>query len=168
MADVARAAGMSAGNLYWYFPSKEDLLKEVLASGFGSLTSMTARVASAPDPPAARLRLLVAETQRLYEDQQEFMTVLLSTLENGPESVAELGFDMQAIGAGYHDNLRPLFEEARAAGIVADLPADLLIAFYFSLFNGLLITYTDLWPQLPPSAIAGAVLGAIGFKEKLG
>ena len=34
VSDVARAAGMSQGNVYWYFSSKEELLKAVIRPVF--------------------------------------------------------------------------------------------------------------------------------------
>ncbi|MBE0481128.1 MAG: helix-turn-helix transcriptional regulator [Dehalococcoidia bacterium] len=34
VSDIAQAADMSQGNVYWYFTSKEEVLKAVLAVGF--------------------------------------------------------------------------------------------------------------------------------------
>jgi AcrR family transcriptional regulator len=34
--EIAREAGMSQGNVCWFFKSKEDLLKAVLADGFAA------------------------------------------------------------------------------------------------------------------------------------
>ena len=47
VADVARSAGMSAGNVYWLFDSKEAILEAILAEGFGNVEAMTAEVAAA-------------------------------------------------------------------------------------------------------------------------
>ncbi len=47
-ADIARAAGMSQGNLYWYFDSKEEVLKAILAEGFTALHGLTAEIAALP------------------------------------------------------------------------------------------------------------------------
>ena len=46
VSDVARAAGMSQGNVYWYFSSKEDLLKAVLADGFDRLGNILEEIAA--------------------------------------------------------------------------------------------------------------------------
>ena len=48
VSDVARAAGMSQGNVYWYFASKEELLKALLADGFDRLGEILVESAALP------------------------------------------------------------------------------------------------------------------------
>jgi hypothetical protein len=82
----------------------------------------------------------------------------------GQELIRSLGFDMPEIGGRYHANLRRVFAEARSEGAVAPADPDLLVAFYFAFFNGLLITYADLWPALPPEALREAALRLVGYR----
>jgi len=165
VADVAGAAGMSAGNVYWHFDSKEAILRAILADGFGNVEAMTAEVAAAYGPSRRKLELLVERTLALYDDNAEF-TVILSTLmgRGGRELIRSLGFDLTEITGRSRANLRRVFAEARSEGAVAAADPDLLVTVYLALFNGLLITDGDLWPSLPRDAIHDAALRAVGYR----
>lgn len=163
VGDIARQAGMSQGNVYWYFGSKEEILQAILAEGFGAIEVMTAEVADEPGPARARLDLLITRTLDLYRQHADF-TRILGTLmgQGGQELIRSLGFDMTEIGGSYHANLARLFEQARREGLVADMEPSLHALFYFSLFNGLLITYGHLWAQLDPDVLRQVVLRMLG------
>jgi len=165
VADVAKRAGMSAGNVYWHFDSKEAILAAILAEGFGNVEAMTAEVAAAYGPARRKLDLLVERTLALYEENAMFMVILGGLMgHGGQELVRALGFDMPEIGGRYHANLRRVFAEARSEGAVAPADPDQLVTFYFAFFNGLLITYADLWPALPRDALRDAALRLVGYR----
>lgn len=166
VADIARKAGMSPGNVYWHFDSKEAILQAILAQGFGSFEAMTAEVADEYGPARRKLDILVDRTLDLYQQNAEFAVILGGLMgAGGQELVRSLGFDMQQIGGRYHANLRRVFSEARTeAALVAPADLDLLVAFYFALFNGLLITYGDLWPTMPRDVLRDAALRLIGYR----
>ena len=163
VGDIAREAGMSQGNVYWYFASKEEILQAILAEGFGAIEVMTSEVADTAGTARAKLDLLVTRTLDLYREHADF-TRILGTLmgHGGQELVTSLGFNMQAIGGRYHANLARVFDQARREDAVADIESNVLVLFYFSLFNGLLITYPDRWPQLDPAMIRQVVLRMLG------
>lgn len=166
VADIARRAGMSPGNVYWHFDSKEAILRAILADGFEAVETMTADVAAAYGPARRKLDLLVERTLALYDGNAEFARILGSLMgRGGQDLISSLGFDMQEISGRYHGNLRRVFAEARAEGAVASAAdPDLLVAFYFALFNGLLITYADLWPALPRDVLRDAALRLVGYR----
>jgi len=123
VADVARRAGMSAGNVYWHFDSKEALLAAILAEGFGNVEAMTAEVAAAYGPARRKLDLLLERTLALYDQNALFMVILGGLMGlGGQELIRALGFDMPGISGRYQANLRRVFAEARSEGAVA--PAD--------------------------------------------
>lgn len=166
VADIAHRAGMSPGNVYWHFDSKEAILRAILADGLGAVEAMTAEVAEAYGPARRKLDLLVERTIALYESNGEFAVIFGGLMgHGGQELIRSLGFDMQVIGGRYHANLRRVFAEARAEGaVVSAADPDLLAAFYFALFNGLLITYADLWPTLPRDVLRDAALRLVGYR----
>jgi len=165
--DIARAAGMSQGNLYWYFDSKEDVLKAILADGFSALHGLTAEIAALPGTGREKVEALIERTWDLYQQRTEFTTILLSLMAHGGAAfLKELGFDMLAIGTGFHVNLGPVFEQARAEGVLADIEPNMLVALYYSLFNGLAITYADLWPTMEFSFVREAVLRLLGYRKR--
>lgn len=165
VADIAQRAGMSAGNVYWHFDSKEAVLGAILSEGLGNLEAMAAEVAAAYGPSRRKLDLLVERTLALYDANAEFMVILGGLMgQGGQDLVRSLGFDVSEIAGRARANLRRVFAEARSEGAVAPADPDLLVAFYLAFFNGLLITYGDLWPALPRDALRDAVLRLVGYR----
>ena len=163
VSDIAREAGMSQGNLYWYFDGKEALLQAILAEGFAALEAMTAEVAAYDGPPGSILTVLFDTSLALYRDLGDFNTILLSLLAHGGVPLLlELGFDMLAIGSRYHGNLITVFERAREQRLVAEVDSNMLVMFYFAFFNGLAVTYAEDWKQLPDEALRSAMLRLLG------
>jgi AcrR family transcriptional regulator len=165
VADFAQRAGMSAGNVYWHFDSKEAVLGAILSEGFGNLEAMAAEVAAAYGPSRRKLDLLVERTLALYDANAEF-TVILGGLmgQGGQDLIRSLGFDVGEIAGRSRANLRRVFAEACSEGAVAPADPDLLVAFYLAFFNGLVITYGDLWPALPRDVLRDAALRLVGYR----
>lgn len=163
VSDIAQAAGMSQGNVYWYFKSKEDVLRAILAGGFEALGSMAEAVAGQPGSAAAKLDALIERSLALYHDQSDFTAILLSLMgQGGAPLLHSLGFDMQQIGASYHQHLRRIFEQAQAEGLVGAAPPDVLVMFFFSFLNGMVLTYAGEWETVPPALIREALLRLLG------
>ena len=55
MQDLARAAGMSAGNFYRYFPSKDAIIASMVAQDLGDVGAVFQQILASPDPRAALL-----------------------------------------------------------------------------------------------------------------
>jgi len=165
VADVARRAGMSPGNVYWHFDSKEAILQAILAEGFANLEAMTAGVAAEYGPARRKLDLLVDRTLALYEANGEFAQILGGLMgEGGRELMRSLGFDLPEIERRSRANLRRVFAEARAEGAVEAADPDLLVVFYLAFFDGLRITRGDLWPALAPAGLRDAALRLVGYR----
>jgi AcrR family transcriptional regulator len=165
VADVARRAGMSAGNVYWHFDSKEALLAAILAEGFGNVEAMTAEVAAAYGPARRKLDLLLERTLALYDQNALFMVILGGLMGlGGQELIRALGFDMPGISGRYQANLRRVFAEARSEGAVAPADPDQLVTFYSAFFNGLLITYGAQWPAMSRDALRDAAFRLVGYR----
>ncbi|MEV8098884.1 TetR/AcrR family transcriptional regulator [Kitasatospora sp. NPDC085879] len=50
IADIAQAAGVPVGNVYYYFKTKDELVEAALAEQTGHLDALTARLGELPDP----------------------------------------------------------------------------------------------------------------------
>ncbi|MEV7021284.1 helix-turn-helix domain-containing protein [Kitasatospora sp. NPDC093558] len=59
IADIAQAAGVPVGNVYYYFKTKDDLVEAALTEHTATLDALTAELDRLPDP-RARLQGLVA------------------------------------------------------------------------------------------------------------
>jgi AcrR family transcriptional regulator len=163
VSDIAREAGMSQGNVYWYFDSKDALLQAVLAEGFSDIEAMLQDVAAHPGAADDVLDYLFERSIALYSEQLDFMRLLNALMAHGGVPyLQELGFDTRAIGTLYHEHLRPVFVRAQAEAVVADEDPDQLIMLYFSFFNGLLITYGRDWTLLSRGLLYRALMRMLG------
>jgi AcrR family transcriptional regulator len=70
MQDLARAAGMSVGNFYRYFPSKDAIVTQMIALDMAEIEAEFARVLSSASPMAT-LRALIAHRINDASNPQE-------------------------------------------------------------------------------------------------
>jgi AcrR family transcriptional regulator len=61
MQDLARAAGMSAGNFYRYFPSKGAIVESLVQRDLGNVGTIFSRILASSDPRAAFIDVLRCE-----------------------------------------------------------------------------------------------------------
>lgn len=150
LADVAKAADVPIGNLYYYYKTKADLAFAV-ASLFVSQTEMLVEtVCAETDNTRARLKLLVA---RLRETQGERIAYgcpiaaacrdLRDTAPEASEKAAQsfsilIGFVGQELG---RTGLRPSLAMTRARSVVADWQGGIALAHGLKQPNILVETY---------------------------
>jgi len=165
IADIAGRARMSQGNVYWHFDSKGAILGVILADGFGRLEAMLDEIANGYGPARRKLDLLVERTPAVYDANAEFSVILGGLMGRGTRDLLRgLGIDLPELARGCHANLRRVFAEARSEGAVTVADPDLLATLYLALFNGLVITYGDIWPSLSRDALRGAALRLVGYR----
>jgi AcrR family transcriptional regulator len=164
ISDLASEAGMSQGNVYWYFPSKEAILQAVLQDGFESLENLMLTVAAQPGSSRKKLDALLEAYIEFGREKGEFTAILMSLMgHGGAPLLLELGFDLETIGFGYHQALSPIITQAQSEGeILPNVETNSLIMFYFAFFNGLMITYGRDWLHLPNDVIREAALRLVG------
>ena len=163
VSDIAHQAGMSQGNLYWYYPSKEELLKAVLADGFARVEQVLMDAQVYEGDAQARIEYLISQYLELSQSQGDFTAIFMSLLGHGGSPLLQqMGFDPKQIGARYHQHLSAVFAQARAEGAVADVDPNILTVFFFSFYNGLLITYGKDWTMVPEMLIRQALLRLLG------
>ncbi len=169
VSDVARQAGMSQGNVYWYFPSKEELLKAVLGDGFECLGKTLAEAAEGPGTSGEKLDQLIEGVFTFAQERGDFNTIMLSLLGHGGEALfGELGFDMPQIGLGYTQSVAVIISQGQAEGAIPkNLDPLALTMFFFGLFNGLNLTYGNDWLDLPKAEVRQAVLRLFSVQQKI-
>ena len=96
LADIAAAAGIPLGNVYYYFKTKNDLIEAVVEARLSEARTMLAWVEAAHDGPRMRLKALFAgfaeqggEIAR-YGCPQGTLCSELDKLPDGPGAAAEL------------------------------------------------------------------------------
>ena len=104
IADLARACKTSKSLIYHYYPSKEDILFDVMHSHVRALLDAAERVTAEPLAPDAKLHALTQEFMRLYVGAAARHKVLLNELARLPpkrrETVVQVQRRLIAIGGG--------------------------------------------------------------------
>jgi AcrR family transcriptional regulator len=160
IADIVQQAGMSQGNVYWYFSSKEELLKTVLNEAFESLGAVMTQAASGTGSARQKLDALLDGLLDYAQTGSEFTAIMISLMGHGNNDMfARLGFDMDQIGLGYTQSLLAILTQAQAEGIVpADLDPLALTMMFFGLFNGMSLVYGQGWLSLPRETLKSGML----------
>ena len=83
ISDLAKSCGTSKALIYHYFPSKDDILYEVMAAHLDDLVE-AADDAMGTGDARERLRALTLSFMRLYGGAQDSQKVLLNELDNLP------------------------------------------------------------------------------------
>ena len=84
MADIAREAGLSAGAIYRYFPSKEAVLKAISEHSLERDLDLMERARASEDEPIAALELLSLAMRSLFQEPG-FETLARVQVELRPE-----------------------------------------------------------------------------------
>ncbi|MEW5871193.1 MAG: TetR/AcrR family transcriptional regulator [Chloroflexota bacterium] len=160
IADVAQQAGMSQGSIYWYFASKEDLLKAVLTEAFESLGAVMGEAAASPGDARQKLDHLLSGLLQYAQEGSQFTSIMISLMGHTNEDMfARLGFDMEATGLGYTQSLLTILTQAQAEGVIpAEHDPLALTMMFFGLFNGLNLVYGQEWLSLPPETLKAGML----------
>jgi hypothetical protein len=139
----------------------------VLAEGFAAVEAVLVKARSRPGDGRAKIERLIEGYLELSRLQGEFFAIFMSLLGHGGSPfIQSLGFDTLQIGMRYHEHLSTIFAQARAEGSVADIDPNFQAMFFFSFFNGLLITYGPDLTQVPKPEIRRGLLRLAGAKEE--
>ena len=168
VVDIARHAGMSKANIYWYYGSKEELLGAILMKGFATLGTMMTEAASRSGTSIEKLVFFLESYLAISKEQggQEFITIVLNLMvQGGTERFSDLGISTHEIGAGYHQALNTIIEQGQVEGtIIQGVAPDLLSTFFFSLINGMMFMYPEEWKEIPTPKIREAVFRLFGIE----
>jgi AcrR family transcriptional regulator len=167
IADVAQQAGMSQGSIYWYFASKEDLLKAVLGEAFESLGSLMAQAAAETGTARQKLDDLLDKLLNYAREGSDLTAIMISMLgyQNG-EMFIRLGFDMDEIGLGYTQSLLIILNQAQSEGIIPTKHDPLALAMmFFGMFNGMNLVYGQDWLSLPSEILKAGMLRLLGVQN---
>ncbi|MER5538908.1 TetR/AcrR family transcriptional regulator [Streptomyces mirabilis] len=120
LADIAEQAGLRPPAVYYYFPSREELIAEVMTVGQLRLREhVESALTALPDdtPPMDRICAAVEAHLRVELDLSDFATAVSRNSGQLPEDIRDR---LRADSSAYFDLWRDLLVKARAAGAVRD------------------------------------------------
>lgn len=135
VADIASAAGISTGLIYYHFKDKQTLYETAVREGVHLLEDAAVATLSSEGEPAERLQRFVASYMHLLEGQPALMRLLI-------RSVSDLGGPAPGHvlmrSAAIVDRLRTVIEEGMAAGAFRQVDAQMAATALFALINTLM------------------------------
>lgn len=137
IADIARAAGLSYGSIYWYYESKEALFHELMSAEAAALRDhINAAAASAErrDGPAGPFRAAVRATVEFYEDDSELVTLLFRDALALGESFEE---HLSRIQGSFVDDTERLVRSLQRQGVFTPGPSRVIAYAITSLIGQL-------------------------------
>ncbi|MEC3953742.1 TetR/AcrR family transcriptional regulator [Nocardia sp. CDC153] len=118
LSDVAEQAGLQAPAIYYHFPSREDLIEEVMWAGVASMREHVEAVLDAlpaDTPPLDRIDAAVEAHLRHELEISDYATAAIRNAGQVPERIRAR---QVAEDNRYADTWRELFAAARDAGLL--------------------------------------------------
>ncbi|RXZ82514.1 TetR/AcrR family transcriptional regulator [Paenibacillaceae bacterium] len=137
IADIAKAAGLSVGNVYKYFVSKEHIFQSLVENGQREYRQFVEQIQQLPLHPLEKLHRYTQDW--LVYKNGWAITIILQHARTSEAVPAEL---KAAVSARFLDNLRPmaaLIEDAQRDGKLIDGDPVELALIYVSLMEGLIL-----------------------------
>jgi AcrR family transcriptional regulator len=168
VSDIAKQAGMSQGNIYWHFTSKDELFQAVLVEGFQAIGATMSEAALGQGSGLEKFDHFLERFLGFCRDQggEEFVIINLTSIaQGGVQRFAEFGVSTEQLGLEYHRALNAIFAQGQAEGTFrADLDPNLLTTFLFSFVNGMMLMYPLQWKELPAAEVRAALLRLLGIQ----
>jgi AcrR family transcriptional regulator len=126
---IVEAAGVTKGAMYHYYDSKDDLLYEVYHRLLTMQLARLERLADGPGSAQQRLWAATVDVVRTSLENIDDLIVFFRSLHMLPSSRQQA---IRAERRRYHERFRELVEEGRRAGAFrADVPADIVVQYFF-------------------------------------
>jgi AcrR family transcriptional regulator len=124
LADVARAAKVAAPAIYYYFPSRDDLVEEVMWSGLAHLREHVRNTLAALPPDAGPLDRIDAAVEAHLRYSLETSDYTAASIRNAGQVPDSIAIRPTAEASVYGDIWRKLLQDADNAGLLrSDLDA---------------------------------------------
>jgi TetR/AcrR family transcriptional regulator, cholesterol catabolism regulator len=120
LSDVADYAELQAPAIYYYFPSREDLIEEVMYAGIADMRRHLQDVLDALPPDTSPIDKILAAVEGHLRHQLELSDYASATIRNAGQIPERLRARQLKEDAAYGRIWRRLFDDARAGGQLRD------------------------------------------------
>ncbi|MFY0545802.1 TetR/AcrR family transcriptional regulator [Brevibacillus sp. H7] len=142
IAAVAKAANVSFGSVFTYFPSKEELFQAAVLEPLDELRPMFVDVDVPDGSPLAHIMKMVELHVRTFSLREEYLRLVQYVLGHRsrfPELFSELDGFLNDV----REALRPIIIKGQQSGELQPIDPDLICMSYVSFLNGIRLTITD-------------------------
>jgi len=116
LSDVAEYAELQAPAIYYYFPSRDDLIEEVMYAGIADMRKHLQSVLDALPPDASPIDKILAAVEAHLRHELQLSDYASASIRNAGQIPEPLRARQVKEEVAYGRIWRRLFDEARAAG----------------------------------------------------
>lgn len=127
MDQVAEAAGVAKGTLYYHYKSKEEIFNFIIEEGLGLMVEELKEHIKTVTNPLEKLRIICKAQLSILYRNKDFFKVLMSQLWGQEIRQVEL---RNRLGT-YIEEIKDFFEEAMEAGIIRKGNASFMAYAFF-------------------------------------
>jgi AcrR family transcriptional regulator len=118
LSDVADQAEIQAPAIYYYFPSRDDLIEEVMWSGIARMREHVTRVLAALPPGSGPLERIDAAVEAHLRYSLEISDYTTASIRNAGQVPENITIRYAAEASHYGDTWRKLLQDADSAGLL--------------------------------------------------
>jgi AcrR family transcriptional regulator len=146
VSDVAAEAGVSQGTIYWYFDSKDELLKGALLHFFEDFGEITIDALEHCQTSAEKLRAIGQSMELFAKDAEGLFTLFLSYWSSSPqrEEASRWWIDLLV---EFKNLIAGIVEEGVKSGEFRPVDAEALVWAMMAAYDGL-AAYLVLMPEI--------------------
>jgi TetR/AcrR family transcriptional regulator, repressor of fatR-cypB operon len=151
MPDIAERAGIAAGTIYHYFPSKEALVNTLFRTWKAEIAQRVFAAFPQHAPPREQFAIMwrtMADFALEHRDAFAFLELHHHTTYLDGESIA--------VDRNLKDFAHGIVRRAQADGLLKPVDPNLLMELVFGAFNGMMAAVYDSRIHLTPAAIAAS------------
>ncbi|NKQ54204.1 helix-turn-helix transcriptional regulator [Amycolatopsis sp. K13G38] len=120
LTDVAEQAQIQAPAIYYYYPSREDLIEEVMWTGISRMADHVQKILDELPPETAPMRRIETAVEAHLRYALEVSDYSTAAVRNAGQLPDELRTRYNAEAARYGDLWRKLVQDAKAEGELRD------------------------------------------------
>ena len=118
LSDVADQAEIQAPAIYYYFPSRDDLIEEVMWTGIALMREHVTKVLTALTPGADPLERIDAAVEAHLRYSLEISDYTTASIRNAGQVPENIAIRYAAEASLYGDTWRKLLQDADSAGLL--------------------------------------------------
>jgi TetR/AcrR family fatty acid metabolism transcriptional regulator len=153
MEDIASRVGISRAAIYLHFPSKEDLILELMERGMRVFVDSLSATVDAPGTPREKLQAVIEQVFQSHDNRQAFSEVFQDR-----EMLHRLAEKRGAMVGHWEEPMRRIaavLEEGKAAGeFDPEMPTPIMLSILSGLFASHRSQRLLPYAQMPPDVVA--------------